>query len=132
LDIEPLRLYVAALEDPTLPPASLTWETPVHGQITAMVAPAQVVSVQINYDPGWRATAGGRRLRIRPDQLGMMIIDPDGAGARSIDLEFTGGPERAVCLAISLLTAAALLGLLIWPKRDRAAVGKVAVDHRSR
>jgi len=131
LDVEPLRPYVAALEDPTVPPASLTWENPAHGQITAMIAPTQVVSVQINYDPGWRATAGGRMLRIRPDPLGLMIIDPDGAGSRSIDLEFTGGTERAVCLAISLLTAAALLGLLIWPKRDRAAIGRVRVDHRS-
>jgi hypothetical protein len=117
LDVEPLRPYVAALEDPALPLASLVWENPVHGRIAATVAGSQVVSVQINYDPGWRATAGGRILHIHPDQLGMMIIDPDGAGPQAIDLEFTGGTERAVCLAISLVTAAALAGMLVWPKR---------------
>jgi hypothetical protein len=121
LDIQPLRAYVAALDDPGLPAASLTWENPDHGRIAATVAPAQVISVQMNYDPGWRAATLGRRLRIRPDQLGMMIIDPDGAGPRSIDLEFTGGAERAVCLGVSLLIAAVLLGLLTCDNKRLAA-----------
>jgi hypothetical protein len=126
LDVEPLRAYVAALDDPALPRAPLTWENPDHGRIAATVAPAQVISVQVNYDPGWRAASGGRRLRIRPDQLGMMIVDPEGDGPRSIDLEFTGGAERAVCLrvslAVSLLTALALLGLLTWDNKRLAAL----------
>ena len=122
LDVEPLRAYVAALEDPTLPRASLTWENPDHGRISATVAPAQVISVQVNYDPGWRAATRGRSLRIRPDQIGMMIIDPDGAGPGSIDLEFTGGAERALCLSISLLTATILLGLLTCDNKRLATL----------
>jgi hypothetical protein len=61
-------------------------------------------------------------LRIRPDQIGMMIIDPDGAGPRSIDLEFSGGAERAACLGISMLTAAVLLGLLTWDNKRLATL----------
>jgi hypothetical protein len=120
LDVDPLRPYVAALDDPALPGASLTWENPDHGRIAATVDRAQVISVQVNYDPGWRAATQGRSLRIRPDQLGMMIIDPDGEGPRSIDLEFTGGAERAVCLGVSLLTAIMLLGLLTWDNKRLA------------
>jgi hypothetical protein len=122
LDVEPLRAYVTALEDPTLPRASLTWENPDHGRISATVAPSQVISVQVNYDAGWRAATAGRSLRIRPDQIGMMIIDPDGAGPRSIDLEFTEGAERAVCLGISLLTATILLGLLTCDNKRLATL----------
>jgi hypothetical protein len=52
----------------------------------------------------------------------MMIIDPDGAGPRSIDLEFTEGAERAVCLGISLLTATILLGLLTCDNKRLATL----------
>ena len=115
LDVEPLRPYVAALEDPSLPLASLTWRDPAHGRITAIAAPSQVISVQINYDPGWLASTAGRALRLRPDQLGMMIVEPACSGQCVIDLEFTGGVERAACLGITLLTAAGLLLMLLWP-----------------
>ncbi len=116
LDVEPLRPYVLALDDPALPPAPLTWRDPTHGRISTTVAAAQVISVQMNYDPGWRATIEGHPLRIRPDQLGMMIVEPDRQGRCDIDLHFAGGPERAACSIIGLITAGLLLGMLAWPR----------------
>jgi hypothetical protein len=115
LDLDPARAYVAALDDATLPLASLQWETPEHGRIAADLADEQVIAVQVAYDPGWRASAAGRPLSVRRDGLGMMAIEPDRTGPAVIDLRFEGGTERRVCAAASAATALALLGMLLWP-----------------
>jgi hypothetical protein len=62
LDVAEIRRYVTALEDPALPPASLAWDNPTRGRITASVNPPNVLSLQVTYDPGWRATSGGHSL----------------------------------------------------------------------
>jgi hypothetical protein len=112
LDIEPVRAYVAALDDPAIPPASLYWDNPERGRVSAIIGPSQVVSVQITYDAGWRASIAGRPAKIYSDQLGMMIIDPLCSGNCVIDLEFAGGWERRICFLVSLLTVIALLAML--------------------
>jgi len=76
-----------------------------------IAASGQVVSVQVGYDPGWTASSGGKPLTIRPDALGMMVIEPAGAGPCHIALEFTGGPQRGILLGISVTT---LVGLCLW------------------
>jgi hypothetical protein len=119
LDIDPVRGYVAALDEPNLPAATLAWANPDRGRISARIAAGQAISVQMTYDRGWRASSHGRRLRIVPDRLGMMVIEPDGTGDCVIDLEFSGGPERAGCFGVSLFTSAALLAMLVWPARWR-------------
>ncbi len=115
LDIGPVRPYVAALDDPTLPLAPITWENPDRARISVSLSPAQVVSVQVTYDPGWRATVAGRSVPVGSDQLGMIIIAPNCLGPCNVDLEFTGGPERTACVVISLLAAIGLAALLLWP-----------------
>jgi hypothetical protein len=115
LDLDPARAYVNALDDATLPPASLEWETPDHGRIAALVADGQVIAVQVAYDPGWRATAQGRPLKVRKDGLGMMAIEPDRTGPAAIDLRFEGGAERHICAGVSAAAALGLLGMLLWP-----------------
>ena len=119
LDVDPVQAYVAALEDPALATASLVWQTPERGRISANITPGEVVALQVNYDPGWEAREDGRLLRIRRDGLGLMIILPDRAGPCHIDLAFRGGTERKVCLAVSIATALALLCALLWPRGYR-------------
>jgi hypothetical protein len=121
LDIEPARRYVAALEDPQFPAADLAWENPGRGRISTRIDPGQVVSVQITYDPGWRARTRGQNLRVYPDQLGMIVIEPHCSGECAIDLEFAGGLERTICVVVSSMTAILLLGMLLWPARFRPA-----------
>jgi hypothetical protein len=122
LDLDPVRAYAAALDDPALPPASLTWENPEHGRISARIGPSQVLSVQMTYDRGWIARAGGQPARVRPDQLGMIVIEPTWQGDGVVDLEFTGGWERKVCSALGIMTLAALLSGLSLPGRRKARV----------
>jgi hypothetical protein len=115
LDVTPLQPYVAALDNPMTPEARLRWENPDHGRILAKMAPSDVVSVQITADPGWQARAGNRVVPLKADQLGFIVIDPQCAGECTIDLEFSGGVERRVTLAISLLVWIALMTMALVP-----------------
>ncbi len=104
-----------ALDDASLPLAPLVWRNPDQARISAALAPSQVISVQVTYDPGWTASVAGRRVPIRSDQLGLIVIEPHCSGSCDVDLEFTGGPERAACLAVSLLAALGLAAMLFRP-----------------
>lgn len=73
------------------------------------MAASDVLSVQIADDPGWRARVENRMVSLRADQLGFIVVDPRCIGECSVDLEFTGGPERRITLAIGLLVWMALL-----------------------
>ena len=56
LDVDPVRPYVAGLEDPALPLAEMRWEGPSRAVIDAPMKPDQVMSVQVTWAPGWRAS----------------------------------------------------------------------------
>ncbi|MGA2118264.1 MAG: hypothetical protein ABSH56_26365 [Bryobacteraceae bacterium] len=114
LDVAEVRRYVAALEDPALPPASLTWDNPTHGRLTAVVNPPDVLSLQVTYDPGWRASSGGQALAVGRDALGFMVIQPRCSGDCAIDLAFDGGFPRRAELAIGVTSIATLLGLALF------------------
>ncbi len=115
LDVEAVGRYVDALNDPHLPLARLRWDTPDHGSIVTSLQPSQIISLQITYDPGWRAYSNGHRAKIGKDGLGMMSIDPDCDGPCSVSVEYTGGWARAVCSVISGLAALGLFGCMVAP-----------------
>ncbi len=117
LDTAPAAAYVAALDDPRYPLASLTWNGFAAAQIHASTAPGQVISFQETYDAGWEAWANGRRMPIREDALGMMVIEPDRQGPCEISLRYTGGAARTVCRALSIL---AMLFAAVYAWRMRA------------
>jgi len=114
LDVAPLGPYIAALDDPSAPNAELSWKDPDQGSITAKMVSSDVISVQITYDPGWRARVAEKAVPLQADALGFMVIDPHCSGECTIDLEFNGGLERSVTLAVSLLAVAMLLGMVFW------------------
>jgi hypothetical protein len=112
LDIAPAEAYVAALDDPRLPRATFVWNGMSEAAIHAAVAPGQVVAAQITYDRGWEAWSSGRRLSTRRDGLGLMVIDGC-AGECEIALRYTGGSERTVTRALSLMASLAAVGLVV-------------------
>ena len=112
LDVEPLRPFVAALEDPTLPAARFVWLNQHEARIQAEMRPDQVVSVQISYAPGWRAEANGMAARVRRDALGLMIIEPRCSGPCRIVLTYDGGVERRWT---RVAQGGGILLCLLWP-----------------
>ena len=60
LDVEPIAPYVAALDDPSLPVVEMEWIDRHRARLVADINKSDhVVSVQLSYDPGWRAVVGG-------------------------------------------------------------------------
>jgi hypothetical protein len=121
LDVEPVKRYVAALEDESLPRA-LFEQTDFHSAVVRTdVQPDQVVSVQITYHAGWHATVDGVRQPTFADGLGMLVIRPDCRGPCEIELSFDGGLEAKVTRYLSILTMLGVIGgvlatsIVRWP-----------------
>ena len=99
-DAAELRRYDAAMENPTAS-ASFEWHGPNRAAIRARLDPTQVVSTQITYDPGWRASVNGAARTVSRDGLGFLVIAPQCSGGCEISLDYTGGLEAHLCAAAS-------------------------------
>ncbi len=108
-DTSQLEKYVAALDDPSSPPAEFHWSGTNKIQIRASAASGQAVSVQVSYHPGWHALAGNRTIQLHRDGLGLMWLRPDCSAPCEIQLAYDGGWELRLCRYLSF----AALGLLL-------------------
>ncbi len=100
LDTAELFGFVAALDSETSP-AELEWRDSNHAKIRARVATGEIVSTQINYHPGWQAFVNGGRRKVRPDGIGLMVVEPNCAGECEITLRYDGGWESRLCRVAS-------------------------------
>ncbi len=115
LDLGELRPFVAALDDPALPVASLRWQGPSDALVRGVLTPDQVYSVSINWDRGWTATANGRPIPVRADGLGLIAIAPQCSGPCEVELHWTAAPESQIVTGVTLAT---LLGCGLWIRRE--------------
>lgn len=106
LDIEPLGPYLAALENPDLPQAEFRWRSRHEAVITADMRKGQLLSVQITYHPGWRATVGGQPRRLYADNLGQIAVEPGCEGPCTVELVYDGGLEMRLLRLLSWLSLA--------------------------
>ena len=111
LDVEPLRPFVHALEDPAYPLATWTWKDQHEARIEANLRPGDWISVQETMLPGWHASMAGRPLEIRGDGLGLMVLNPKTSGATRIDLVYDGGTESKL---FRMACVACWFGLMVW------------------
>jgi hypothetical protein len=121
LDVEPIRPYLRALDDPALPEASMTWRNQHTAAISARLDRDQILSVQVSYHPGWVATANGRPCRVLKDNLGQLVVLPDCVGPCRVEISNHGGMEMLVARAVCW---SALLGILIWILLHRIAYNR--------
>jgi hypothetical protein len=119
LDVEPLALYLAALDDPLLPVAELRWHNLHSAKVSAEVRPGQVVSVQTNFATGWRAASGGRPCPLSRDAIGLLLIEPPCDGPCEIELAYDGGSELRIAKWLSW--SALAIGLSCWIATRRQA-----------
>ncbi len=109
LDVDPLRPYVAALNDAALPLATLQWTGPGAGRITAEIPPGDLISVQVSFDTGWRARVNGVVQRIAEDSLGMMVIYPQCSGNCTVDLRYESDAEMGIARMVRLVSILACI-----------------------
>ncbi len=107
IDTEPLKPYVAALDNPAYPRAEFRWTSRHSAVIRAVMQPGQILSVQITGHAGWRASRG----TVGRDAFGFLVIDPQCAGDCTVELSYDGGLEMTLARWVSWL---ALLGSLTW------------------
>ncbi|MGH9664729.1 MAG: hypothetical protein ACRD9L_09930 [Bryobacteraceae bacterium] len=122
LDVDPLRPYVAALDDPRLPEAEMRWLNGHEIRISTRATPRELISVQTSYAPGWRAWANGLRAPVHSDALGLLVIEPHCAGPCVVDLAYTGVLETGWLRAgqgIALLVCIAWPIWLLWRNATR-------------
>jgi hypothetical protein len=110
VDFPALTHFAAAIDDD--PKTRLVWNGPNHATVEANLVKPQVVSIQISYDPGWRATANGAALPTLKDALGFLVLEPDCHGSCTIDLIYDGGLQRRVMDFLCVLGFAACAWML--------------------
>jgi hypothetical protein len=122
IDVDPLRPYVAALENPEFPRAEFRWTSLHSALINTALKAGQEISVQIAWHAGWHATVNGHPTPIQRDALGLMLIEPDVIGPCVIDLAYDGGTEMRIAHGLSAITA-----LLLALASTGAVLKRVAV-----
>lgn len=110
-NVEPVRRYVAALDNPDRPLAPFTWRGNGRAQIVATLRPEHLLSVQVSYHPGWHAEVSGEPRRIFSDGIGLIAIEPRCAGPCLVELHYDGGLEMKLARFASWM---ALLAMLLW------------------
>jgi hypothetical protein len=114
-DVAPLRPYVAALNDPNMPLASMRWTSQSSATIAADLGAGDVLSVQVTYEPGWHALVSGSGRRIESDALGMMVIHPGCTGRCTVEIFYDGGSEMRIATIARLISLTVWLLLLLGP-----------------
>jgi hypothetical protein len=93
--------YAAAIEDPSRPAADFRWLDGNTARIRASLERGDLVSVQVAWFPGWKATVMGQARAVSADGLGFIAIRPDCAGPCEITLEWDGRPDLPVAACVS-------------------------------
>jgi hypothetical protein len=116
LDVEHLRKYVAALEDPAAPRAEMKWVSGHESRIKSNLRSGQLLSVQVSYAPGWTAAANGRPVAVQADGLGLMVLEPPCDGACDIDLRYGPPSEHIYSRWAQIFAFAVALAVVLLPQ----------------
>ena len=124
IDVTEIRRYVAAIDDPSAPSATLTWNGNDAAVIDAQMRPGDIVSAQITWDPGWHARVNGVPRKVFRDGIGLMAVDAGCTGDCRIDLEYDGGTERRVCRIAGMSLPAILLIVFFGRRMGGLSLGR--------
>jgi hypothetical protein len=120
IDVAPLGQYVTALDDPSRPVLKTAWLSTNELRVAGAVPANQIVSVQVSYHPGWRATANGHAVPVDHDALGFIAVSPGCSGPCDLRLVFTGGREYTITRIVSICAWISVLIALLLSIRPSA------------
>ncbi len=128
LDVGPLLPLVAGL-DHSGRPAELRWLNSHEAEITAQTGTGDILFVQETYDPAWHATESGRDLRIAPDALGLMVIEPGREGPHAIRMRYTHSREDVLARIAQILGVLLLMVWVAWSRRLKNRPRRIGASH---
>jgi len=111
-----IKPYLAALDDPSLPAADLTWRAPDAATVTADLRPEHLLSVQIAWTDGWHAFVNGQPRRLWGDKLNQIVVEPRCSGPCTVQLGYDGGWDHRVARWLSPLALIAGVLWMVWQK----------------
>jgi hypothetical protein len=123
IDIEPLKEFVRALDDPALPQARMQWLNAHTIRISTTMSPEQYLSVQVTYSRGWRASENGNPVPLHADGIGLIVVEPHCNGACMVNLVYDGGPEARW---LRMGQALGIILCIVWPVAHARRVRKYA------
>lgn len=113
--------YAGAIEDQARPEASFEWLDPGRARIRAALRRDDLVSVQVAWFAGWKATVNRHARPVSADGLGFILLRPECEGNCEITLAWTGAPDLKPCAWIAGM-ALLLTILLLFGPHSRAPV----------
>jgi len=111
LDKDSLQAYIDLVEGGR--EAFYTVDSINRVRIDADLEAGEAILVRMTYDPGWRASVDGRRLSVRPDRVGFMVIEPGSAGEYTIILEHGRVWDEWLGYSITGLTILGIIGYAV-------------------
>lgn len=121
IDVDPLRAYVAGLDDETLPIVQFDRPTPDTMHARGILQPEHLISFQANYHSGWKAWVNGKEVPVHKDGMNYFYLEPECSGECDVRVEFSGGIEGWLARGTSIAAFCVLIGMAL-PRRKRDAV----------
>jgi hypothetical protein len=114
-----LKPYLGSIAGSAL---DMHWNSAGSATIRGDLSPEHLVSVQITFDEGWKASVNGQTRRLWGDRLGQVVVEPQCTGSCTIELNYVGDIWARMARWLSPLALlagiAAVLRWTIWPKRS--------------
>lgn len=138
IDQPAIRAYADWVDRNSRPVDAFEWLDNGRARIRVDPSAGEIVSVQVTYDRGWRASDGRKQLKIRRDVLDNLVIEPAAAGPQEIVLEYRKPWFVWLGYAITLATVVALflypkfLAPLVQRQRERVAATDRELAERHR
>lgn len=115
---DPLRVVVYPLDAIRAFPDLIAEQTGTRTVRVTLTEP-RAVRFQQYYFPGWRATLDGVPVDVYAgDDMGLLTVDVP-AGTHTIALHYAGTPAQHAATAITLLSVALAVGLVVFGARKR-------------
>ena len=110
-----VKRYAAAITDDSLPGATFEWLQGGTARIRTNLRKDNMVSVQVAWFRGWKASVHQQSIPVSADGLGFLLLKPGCEGPCEITLSWTGRPDQPFAAGISIL---ALAGVALLMRHD--------------
>jgi hypothetical protein len=110
-----IEAYAAAVEHGPDAPVEMQWEGTDGVRVRAHFDEGESLLVQESFDPAWRAWCDGKRLAIRKDVAGNMLVGVP-PGDREVRIEFELPLENAAGMGLTGVSLGMLLVCLVRRK----------------
>ncbi len=135
IDKEPLERYARWVDDLAKPTTvEVNWINNGKIVLKTDLSENEALSAQITYNRGWRAKAGGSKLKIKKDVMSNLVIFPQKPGPQEIILEYEKTWDIWLGYLITLMTIILIVAypFKLRPKIEKARKAIEAEERREK